>query len=343
MNKYVVALLLGFSTNAASGGYLSIVGCNGPEGYPWDFDHDELSEAIVEDIKASDFKSLIDAASSWEKQGCLLKSGEPRINYWLSGFSRSFSRLGWGNSLEKIEKFKAVYPDSPLPLLAEARYWSDYANNARGSGYARTVTPEGWRLFKERLEKSESLMESIHSSAKDWPQWYWQMIRVQSLLQRPQETINQTFLEGVKNHPNALPIYTEMAYFLEPKWGGSWSAVDKIAALATQHISRESPNVTYTRVYWATGGLSSPQALLSDTKVSWTKMRQGFIELLNLYPDSSYIGNNFLVYACTANDKPIYRKYRQLVKKFDDRVWALDDRNSCDSTMGFGREKKATH
>lgn len=335
-----MALFLAFNACSAIGSELGKFSCDKSLNADYDLEHNELGNAIAADFLQEDFKALVQAATSWKDGRCLLSSGESRIGYWLSGFTKAFKyRQDWQASLIQIEKFKAAYPGSVLPALAEARYWSDYANNARGFGVASTVSPEGWKLFRERLEKSESILMKIQAKAGEWPQWYLQLIRVQSLLGRPKEALEKTFLDGIKKYPEFLPIYMERSYYLEPRWGGSWAAVDTMVQLAVGNVRRESKAATYTRMYWATAKLaSSPDVFFSETKVVWSRMRDGFTDLLKSYPDSAWLGNNFLFYACVAGDQKAYKEHRERVKKHDDRLWTLDDRNSCDVVMHYDRK-----
>jgi hypothetical protein len=165
------------------------------------------------------------------------------------------------------------------------------------------------------------------------------MIRVQALLDRPIEERYQTFLDGMKKFKDVPAIYSEMAAFREPRWGGSWVEVDKITTLAVKNIHRETPDATYTRMYWETGDrMYSDLSFFSETKVSWPRMRKGFHSLMKLYPTSRLISNNLLAYACLAEDKASYLKYRKLVTDLDPRAWRAErGRDLCDVKFGYAK------
>ena len=315
-------------------------GCGGPkaEAAAPDPGSQELKVAIASDFLGEQFSSLIDAADRWRDGRCRLKDGDMQIGYWLSGFTAVFtSDVGWNESLTLVKKFEAEYPHIPVARLVEARYWSDYANSARGFGSAPTVTKQGWKLFKERLEKSEAILLEIQGTAANWPPWYWEMIRVENLLARPREKVNQVFEEGTRHFPNVLPIYTEMQYYVEPRWGGSWSEVDRVVTTAVTNVSVEPPDATYTRMYWSTGDMmNSAHSFFRESLVSWPRMLRGFNELSNLYPTSSRIQNGLLAYACLAGDKETYVAHRAALQSFDKRAWdgAGNSVDQCDSAFG---------
>ena len=54
----------------------------------------------------------------------------------------------------RYRRWEAAFPESPIRPVAEPSAWIDYAWQARGSGWARTVTDEGWQRFAERLATS---------------------------------------------------------------------------------------------------------------------------------------------------------------------------------------------
>ncbi|MFO1465163.1 MAG: hypothetical protein U1F35_01755 [Steroidobacteraceae bacterium] len=51
----------------------------------------------------------------------------------------------------------------------EAAWWRSMAWKARGDGFSNTVTPEGWKLFEERLAKARKLMDEAESFAATNP------------------------------------------------------------------------------------------------------------------------------------------------------------------------------
>ena len=57
----------------------------------------------------------------------------------------------WQAHFQNLEKWKAAYPDSITARVAAAKSWINYAWQARGGGYADTVSDENSRIFAERI------------------------------------------------------------------------------------------------------------------------------------------------------------------------------------------------
>jgi hypothetical protein len=65
----------------------------------------------------------------------------------------------WQNHLALIQRWTTARPQSITARLALADAYVAYAWAARGSGYANTVTDQGWRLFEERANKAAEILQ----------------------------------------------------------------------------------------------------------------------------------------------------------------------------------------
>src|SRR5205085_1588049 len=65
--------------------------------------------------------------------------------------------------IEVVQKllpdFEKAFPKSSAPFVLAGNVCTQYAWDARGGGWANTVTPEGWKLFHERLEMASVFLE----------------------------------------------------------------------------------------------------------------------------------------------------------------------------------------
>jgi hypothetical protein len=264
---------------------------------------------------ADSFEALIDGLNSPE---CVFDDGRPKITLLNSVFDSSFdpTPAGWEKSYDYIKTLKKKFPGQPFVAIAEAEYWLDYAFDARGGGYADSVTPEGWKLFRERLEKAERVLVASKSSASRFPTWYEQMTMVQFMLDRPANDQATLFQEGLTRYPGYYPLYFNMVDFASPKWGGSWQAVDNFVAWSVQATKKDEAETLYARLYWyAYQRLLPGEELFRDTLASWPKMKQGFEDLLARHPKSHWDLNNYAHFACMAGDKATYRKLRRRMGK----------------------------
>src|SRR6185369_15585833 len=146
-----------------------------------------FTEAYVADnLRNEQFGELARKVEAWKKPGCIWDDGRPRMSALLWGYEQAFDRkTDWSTHANRIENLKKAFPNTDFAAVAEAEYWNQYAWSARGSGFASSVTPDGWKLLRERLEKAENVLITSQSYASELPSWYVEMINVQRYLGRP--------------------------------------------------------------------------------------------------------------------------------------------------------------
>ncbi|MEQ1638997.1 MAG: hypothetical protein ABL903_20235 [Methylococcales bacterium] len=253
--------------------------------------------------------------NEWNTPSCVFEGGEQVLISLTKGLDTFFTkRVDWTDGLARVQLVKAKFPDTPFVALAEAIYWKHFAWHARGSGMASSVTPEGWKLFRERLEMAEKVLIDSKPYASELPNWYAEMITVQSALDRPGIDKVNTFLEGTKKHKTYLPIYTTMLKFQLPKWGGNWEGVDNMVKWSVENTQATEGNAMYSRLYWAVFvHLLNEEKLFRDTRASWPKMKLGFEDMMTNYPKSKWNLNNFAMFACLAEDKETFLTLRNKI------------------------------
>lgn len=251
-------------------------------------------------------------ANEWNIPSCVFQDGNPVVGALEGGFQRLFTTgWDWTESLTYVEQFKKNYPEAGFAAIAEAAYWRIYAWNARGYGFISTVTPEGLKLFTERLEKAEKVLIDTKPYATDFPNWYAELITVQSALNRPYTDQEQTFHEGAQKYPTYYPIYFAMVQFHLPKWGGNWVLEDNLIAWSVENSKVSNQNAVYARLYsYVFEHLLPEENFFKDTLVSWPKMKLGYEDMMIQYPKSKYNLNRFAMFACKAEDKETFLNLR---------------------------------
>ena len=275
--------------------------------------------------------------NEWNDSSCVFKDGRPIMMALGLGYDIVLSnKHDWSKTYARIEELKNQFPDKAFVALAESVYWRTYAWDARGEGYASSVSEDGMKLFHERLEKAEEILINSKSYASNLPQWYEEMIVIQSGLDRPVAERDKVFKEGVKRYPTYYPIYFTMSYHLEPKWGGTWRAVDNLVQWSVEHTRAQEGMTMYARLYWAV--YDEPNVnLFKDTFASWPKMKQGFEDMMARHPVSKWNLNHFAKFACVAGDKNTFLALRQKIGKdvFDDAWTGNTSLELCDTKFGY--------
>ena len=80
--------------------------------------------------------------------------------------------------IKELEKWRKQSPDLALPLVVLAKAYVCFAWDARGSGFAGTVSEVGWVLFRERIEHSGKLLSEALAKGVQDPEAYRLLIDV---------------------------------------------------------------------------------------------------------------------------------------------------------------------
>lgn len=284
------------------------------------------------------FIKLDEIINKLKSQDCKLADGRPALNFIKFGFESAFDSINnWDLTLTKIKALRKNYPNAAYPILAEAQYWVQYAWAARGNGFASSVTPDGWRLFHERLTKAKELLIKNKEIGSTLPIWYELILSTESGLDRPQEEQNKYFVEGFERYKTFLPLYIVKRNILEPKWGGSWKSVDDFINWSASNTKETEGLSMYSRLYFGVfDNRLEGSNFFNDTLVDWTKFRQGFDDLIRLNPKSQFHLNVFASMACEANDKLTFLKIRKRITNPIEWSWKINYPPSlCDTKFGY--------
>ncbi len=285
------------------------------------------------------FVGVESMVTSWSSLQCKFADGRPRLIVLLAAFRLAFQdEKDWDASLAKVNALKKAFPDAPFSVLAEAQYWAYYAWDARGSGYAASVTPDGWRLFKERMENAEKVLVGNKAVGSTLPNWYELMIEVHTALGHSADERNTTFLEGATRYKTYLQTYITMRNYLEPKWGGSWKAVDSLIDWSVSNTKDTEGQSMYARLYKGVYyNLEPGKSIFKETLVKWPRMKAGFEDLMRLYPESKANLNDFAALACEAGDKKTFLSLRKKIgKDYIKESWEKNySLELCEAKFGY--------
>lgn len=97
---------------------------------------DELTAMVVDSFRKSDFRGVEGYAADWGDLSCIWKDGRPRLSAIEYGLSRAISQEpDWLKTEAMITQYRQQYPESPIAVMAEVEFWTNYAWKARGTGY----------------------------------------------------------------------------------------------------------------------------------------------------------------------------------------------------------------
>lgn len=273
----------------------------------------QLVSGLFDWGKLDDLNKLFE---DWNNPAERMADGRWKLMAFYKALGETFSNSPhWDRLQTYIQDWRRKAPKSRAAALAEVIYWNAYAWNARGSGYASSVTQEGWDLFRERLKKAEATLRESKSYASSSPLWGRLYIDVATGLQWPAPKLLQIFNEATATRKYFYPVYSSMVASLSPRWGGNWQLVDSFVKQAVRDTPDEGASM-YARLYWGISQNEVPSfSLFRDSLATWPEMKRGFEDLVRLYPHSAYNLNNFAAAACMADDKTTFQSLRFRIGK----------------------------
>lgn len=116
---------------------------------------------------------------------------------------------------------RGLPPDDATPLAIRGRYYIRWAWDARGNGFADTVTPEGWKLMRERLGLAGAALEAAWERDPSDSAVARDMITVAMGLDWSREKMEVWYARAMAADPDNDGATADKLYYLEPKWHGS--------------------------------------------------------------------------------------------------------------------------
>jgi hypothetical protein len=122
-------------------------------------------------------------------------------------------------------------------------YYTEYAWMARGSDWASKVTPEGWKLFGERLKvAADCLLDAIRLDPTNAEAMEW-MIVVCKGQGRPREELDKYLQAAVRANPIGTEAYINALEYLRPRWHGTPQEMIELTDQCLQRM-RNDPKAT---------------------------------------------------------------------------------------------------
>jgi hypothetical protein len=174
--------------------------------------------------------NLLLAQQSWKEAVKLLpeigseKPGHLLLTDAFDALDSSGPKLGHSIKADFDKIFPhmiALFPNDPYPYAYAAKFYTSWAWEARGSGWANSVTEDGWRLFGNRLAQAEqaattgATLDPLNGPCPA------AMITICMGRSYDRSVMEKWFTRAMLANPdNDFACRAKYTYLL-PKWGGS--------------------------------------------------------------------------------------------------------------------------
>ena len=204
----------------------------------------------------------------------------------------------------------AAKPDSITACVARIVFLVEYAWHARGTGYAGSVTPEGWHLFGERLKEARQALIDSRRQGVTCPEWWLSGMRIGLGEGWPKKDYERFYEQAKALEPTFWGFDTLRSRYLSLKWEGQpgeWEEAAETASLTPNGLGLE----IYSRCVLEQ--INNYKNVFTETRATWAKAKQGFELMLQRYPASLEVVSAYCRVACVEGD-------RATAKRLFDRI-----------------------
>lgn len=191
--------------------------------------------------------------------------------------------------VERCAAWSAKMPAAVTPHVIAAIAWRDYAWKARGSGWANSVTEEGWKLFRERLEKAQAEVDAAMKCTERCPYQFSSAQRVALGRSMEKPDYEKLVATGLKQYPSFTPIYNAQAWYLQPRWFGEDDEWTEVAQRECDKLGATAGDIMYARIVWSLMSTYDDGTIFTEAHADRARTQRGFAALRKQFPNSAQV------------------------------------------------------
>lgn len=206
-------------------------------------------------------------------------------------------------------------PDAHLPKLLMANRYVEKAWTSRGSGFANTVTEEGWRGFYKNIAKAEEIVIPIADLQKPPPSAFRMAMIVAMAKGWSKDKCRPYVARMVNEVPQNLGVQFQVMQYLMPRWHGGPDDCANFAKSLADKIGGASGDAMYARLLITQVDFYREEELLSATKMDAQRALKGLEHLAKSKRDAAFGIHWGLRIAAIKQDAEFAKKFYDLMQQ----------------------------
>jgi len=290
---------------------------------------DKYEAAIRELLLHDKFETLDQIANEARNKKARFPGGFWKIHLIYEGLEQpaqkdKASDAEWIQHLAHLQRWEQQRQDSITARVALGWFYHSYGWKARGSGYADTVTEEGWRLLAERLDMGRKVLEEAQALPAKCPEWFLAMQNIALAASWDRDKLDALFERATAFEPDYYYYYRIQAQALMPKWGGEDGDMPKFAWTMGDRVGGKKGDLIYYEIgAQIICGCDNDRQL---NEMSWPRLKQGYAALEELY-GTSILHLNKMAYMASMSGDDDYAKalFTKIGDNWDKDTWRTRD------------------
>ena len=291
-------------------------------------EQDQIKAKALALLNDRDFDGLEALAARYRDSKEKYADGKWKLSYVYTGLEPSGSdpEPVWQERQKQIRSWIRDKPGSVTARVAMGAVLVDYAWQARGSGWAGSVSDEGWRSMSERLQEAAQILGETRGLQEKCPVYWSTLQRVAAGLQLDKTHYTALFEKTVKAYPDYENYFNLRAYYLLPRWYGGPGELERDLEQSADRIGGDEGDMVYAQVVWNVHEYGTTTNVFAENQFSWPRTSRGFDAILKNFPDSPAAMNEGAHLAALAGDPQKARELFLLTQgRMDTSLW--DDTN----------------
>jgi hypothetical protein len=239
----------------------------------------------------------------------------------------------WQAHINELKEWVAKDPQSAAARVALANGYMGWGWEARGSGYANTVSQEGWNLFRKRVGMAKATLVEAARLKEKCPGWFYVMQNISRAEAWSKSDEKELFDQAISFEPGYYYFYQNHAESLLPKWHGAEGETQAFINDVTAGVPEPDGSMLYFELTDSVACQCDPERdTLKD--ISWSKVKEGYANLERLYGTVNVKNNRYAYMAYMSRDKAAAEHAFGLIGDNPDHgVW--HDQDAFDTAKGW--------
>jgi hypothetical protein len=284
--------------------------------------------SLVGALENGEYAKLDALAASLRQSKAVFDSGRWKLNEFyrqVSAVPDGSSESDYLKRIKHLQKWSIQKPPSLTADIALSMAYREFAWHARGSGYANTVTEEGWRLYADRVKMAKSILMSCKERRKECPGW-WNALQMIALAEGwDRKSYDAMLAEAIQQEPTFVGFYNNAAHYLLPRWHGAEGDWEKFASTVADKVGGENGDILYAQIVWRMQQTHVYGNIFQESKASWPRTQKGFEAMRRRNPESLTILSEYANLAGWGSGRILARQlFDGISNRVDLSVWSAE-------------------